>query len=165
MTNPIATASTVERTEELRLALVMNGGVSLAVWIGGVSYEVNRFVGETHPVYRRLLELTRTHARVDVISGTSAGGVNGAALALASVYDKSLHKLRDIWLNRGAFADLLRRANQKDPPSLLDGDGYFLPLLKEAFRQLVRERPRDVRMAPMDLSLPATLLRGEPNTR
>ncbi|HLF11985.1 MAG TPA: patatin-like protein [Gammaproteobacteria bacterium] len=159
------TAVHVDRTEELRLALVMNGGVSLAVWIGGVSYEINRFVGETHPVYRQLLELTRTHARVDVISGTSAGGINGAALALATVYDKSLYKLRDIWLNRAAFADLLRRPSQANPPSLLAGNEYFLPLLRDAFRQLVRERPRDARQAPMDLSLPATLLRGEPHTR
>jgi predicted acylesterase/phospholipase RssA len=76
---------TTPRDEELRLALVMNGGVSLAVWIGGVAHEINRFVGETHPVYRHLLELTSTRARVDVISGTSAGGVNGAALALSCV--------------------------------------------------------------------------------
>src|SRR5690606_1403271 len=86
-------ASNVARSEELRLALVMNGGVSLAVWMGGVSYELDRFVGESHPVYRRLLELTRTRARIDVISGTSAGGINGAALALATVYDTSLHPL------------------------------------------------------------------------
>ena len=41
-----------ERLEELRLALVLNGGVSLAVWMGGVSYELNRLVRETHPVYQ-----------------------------------------------------------------------------------------------------------------
>ena len=55
---PVAT-----RDEELRLALVMNGGVSLAVWMGGVAYEINRFIGETHPVYGSLLELTNAGAR------------------------------------------------------------------------------------------------------
>jgi patatin-related protein len=164
MINTVA-ASNVARSEELCLALVMNGGVSLAVWMGGVSYELNRFVGESHPVYRGLLELTRTRARIDVISGTSAGGINGAALALATVYDTSLHPLRDIWLARAAFGALLREPGRKDPPSLLDGDGYFTPLLREAFGKLVRKAPRAARSAPMELSLTATLLRGEPNSR
>jgi patatin-related protein len=161
----MAAASAVERSEELRIALVMNGGVSLAVWIGGVTFEINRLVGETHPVYRQLLELTRTSARVDVISGASAGGVNGAAMALATVYDKSLYTLRDVWLNRGAFADLLRKPSEKDPPSLLDGNGYFLPLLRDAFKNLTRAQPRSAQAAPMHVSMPATLLRGEPHTR
>ena len=30
--------------EELRIAVVMNGGVSLAVWIGGVTLEIGRVV-------------------------------------------------------------------------------------------------------------------------
>jgi len=37
------------RTDELRLALVLNGGVSLAVWMGGVAFELNRLVRETQP--------------------------------------------------------------------------------------------------------------------
>ena len=64
----------MEEKVELRLALAMRGGVSLAVWMGGVAFELNRLVRETHPVYRGLLELTGTSARIDVISGTSAGG-------------------------------------------------------------------------------------------
>ena len=154
----------VSRDEELRLALVMNGGVSLAVWIGGVAHEINRFVGETHPVYRALLELTSTRARVDVISGTSAGGVNGAALALASVYDQSLYTLRDLWLTKGAFAELLRPAGEADAASLLDGDGYYLPALEQAFGGLLRDRPRPMGQAPMDLALTSTMLHAEPHT-
>ena len=46
--------------QELRIALVMNGGVSLAVWIGGVTQEINRLVrGET--VYGRLCEALWFH--------------------------------------------------------------------------------------------------------
>lgn len=153
------------REEELRLALVMNGGVSLAIWIGGVSHEINRFVGETHPVYRGLLELTSTRARVDVISGTSAGGINGAALALSCVYDTSLYTLRDLWLAKGSFGDLLRDPSVKDPPSLLDGDGYFLPALEKAFSKLVKKTPRPPASAPMDVALTATMLHAEPNQR
>jgi patatin-related protein len=143
----------------------MNGGVSLAIWIGGVAHEINRFVGETHPVYRQLLELTSTRARVDVVSGTSAGGINGAALALSCVYDTSLYSLRDLWLTKGSFADLLRDPGVKDPPSLLDGDGYFLPALHDAFKELVAKQPRPKLRAPMDLALTATMLHAEPNHR
>ena len=154
--------SQVQRSEELRLALVMNGGVSLAVWIGGVAYEINRFVAETHPVYQQLLELTQTRACVDVISGTSAGGVNGAALALACVYDASLSSLRELWLSKSSFADLLQDPGKANPSSLLKGEDYFLPALKDAFQNLVKDNKQV--SPPMDLSLTATMLRGEPHS-
>ena len=62
---------------ELRIAPVMTGGTSLAVWIGGVTAElysvVNREPGEpptsATDVYGNLLELTSTDAIVDVITG------------------------------------------------------------------------------------------------
>lgn len=163
MTNPAATAAA--RDEELRLALVMNGGVSLAVWMGGVAFEFNRLVGETHPVYRGLLELARTRARIDVISGTSAGGINGAALALACVHDTSLWPLRDVWLDAGSFEALLRDPAASEPPSLLDGDGVFLPALERGFGKLVAPWRVDPALAPIDLTLTATMLRGEPQAR
>lgn len=157
----------VIRDEELRLALVMNGGVSLAVWMGGVAYEINRFIGETHPVYQSLLELTDTCARVDVISGTSAGGINGAALAMGHVYDTSLYGLRDVWLERGALDGLLRDPGESDPASLLDGDQGFLPALESAFASLKANRygPRgSVDEFPIDLSLAVTCLTGRKET-
>ena len=89
--------------EELRLGLIMNGGVSLAVWMGGVSNEIFRLVTHQHPVYRGLMDLTRTSARVDVISGTSAGGVNGAALAIALLYGGDFEQLREVWMRTGAL--------------------------------------------------------------
>lgn len=33
-----------EDREDIRIAVVLNGGVSLAVWIGGVVNEINRLV-------------------------------------------------------------------------------------------------------------------------
>jgi len=68
--------------EELRIAVVMNGGVSLAVWIGGVTLEIGRVLARDS-VYGEIQTLTGTSTRVDVICGTSAGGVNGAFLAMA----------------------------------------------------------------------------------
>jgi len=148
--------------EELRLALVMNGGVSLAVWMGGVSNEIFRLVTEQHPVYRGLLAMTRTTARVDVISGTSAGGVNGAAMATALLYGGDFSKLRETWLATGAFADLLRSPLGENPGSLLKGDEYFLPALQRALASLAPAgKPAfSESEMPIDLRLTTTLLAG-----
>ncbi len=154
-----------DRSEELRLALVLNGGVSLAVWMGGVAFELNRLVRETHPVYRGLLRLTRTKARIDVISGTSAGGINGAALALAQVHDASLYGLRDVWLSSAGLEQLMRDPHDADPPSLLQGDAYFLPKIEEALTGIARGPVIDKGSAPMLLSLTTTLLHGVGKTQ
>jgi predicted acylesterase/phospholipase RssA len=153
-----------ERTEELRLALVLNGGVSLAVWMGGVAFELNRLVREKHPVYRGLLTLTGTTARIDVISGTSAGGINGVALALAQVHDRSLYPLRDVWLET---ADLDRLLHEPDDPalrSLLKGDDWFLPRIEDTFNRMIPPGPAALPPAdrtPVSLSLTTTLLDGQ----
>jgi patatin-related protein len=145
------------RTEELRLALVLNGGVSLAVWMGGVAHELNRLVRETHPVYRGLLELTATAARIDVISGTSAGGINGAALALAQLHDRSLYPMRDVWLNTAGLQDLLREP-EGEPSSLLRGNDWFLPRIKDAFVGLAQGALAPAEAVPLVLNLTSTLL-------
>ena len=148
--------------EELRLALVMNGGVSLAVWMGGVTNEIFRLVTQQHPVYRALLDMTRTTARVDVISGTSAGGVNGAALSIALLYGGDFSKLRDVWLSTGAFSDLLRPPLGENPGSLLMGEEFFLPHILSAFADLA-QAPEPIFSPdemPIDLRLTTTLLSG-----
>lgn len=92
--------------EELRLATVLNGGVSLAVWMGGATLEIDRLVkadpdDDTSP-YAAMLKLTGCTARTDVISGTSAGGINGAALALAQANPSAdLATMRDVWSDQG----------------------------------------------------------------
>jgi len=62
--------------QELRLAVVMTGGVSLAVWMGGVALEIDRLRRCQPGTYAKLLGLTASEVRVDVISGSSAGGLN-----------------------------------------------------------------------------------------
>jgi hypothetical protein len=59
---------------ELRFAVTMNGGVSLAVYMGGVSHELNELTDAKGP-YRRLLKLLRVQTpTIDVLTGTSARG-------------------------------------------------------------------------------------------
>jgi predicted acylesterase/phospholipase RssA len=71
--------------EDLRLAVVMSGGVSLCVWMGGVALEVDR-LRRRQPVYDEILHLIGSAVRVDIVSGTSAGGLNGVLLAAAVAY-------------------------------------------------------------------------------
>ncbi|HEU0303508.1 MAG TPA: patatin-like protein [Gaiellaceae bacterium] len=118
-----------EDTKELRLALVCYGGSSLAIYMHGVTKELHRLVkGSARAelgvdaanestgsdgVYRQLLdELTteqgvRTRVVVDVIAGTSAGGINGVYLAKALAHNRSQDALRDLWFERGDVNQLL----------------------------------------------------------
>jgi patatin-related protein len=152
--------------EELRLALVLNGGVSLAVWMGGVAHEINRLTlaaGGTDADYGPILSAARASATVDVISGTSAGGINGAALALAQANrGADLLGLRTLWAEQGRMEELLRRPFRGKPTSLLRGDEYFLPELGRAMNMLTE--PFVARgeggYTPIDLTLTTTLLTG-----
>src|SRR5262245_56187023 len=106
--------------KELRLALVCYGGPSLPIYMPRVPKEVNRLVKAsvlleaglepkepTERVYRDLLrslaEKTGVDLRVvvDVIAGTSAGGINGIYLAKALAGNHSQDALRDLWFTRG----------------------------------------------------------------
>ena len=126
--------------QELRLALVMTGGVSLAVWMGGATHEIDR-LQRRRGIYAELLDLTGTDPIVDVISGSSAGGINGALLALAQARGNSTGLLRDLWLNDADIGELFRSPLERDPSSLMKGDELFLPALERAFRQLDHPAP------------------------
>ncbi|WP_432477347.1 patatin-like protein [Nocardioides sp. GXQ0305] len=151
--------------EQVRLAVVLNGGVSLAVWMGGVVLELDRLT-KADPAagtpYSVLKRLTGCAARVDVITGTSAGGINGAALALTQVNrHASPSALRDLWIEQGRFENLLRQPFRGQPRSLLQGDEYFLPALNAALGRLARGTghvgPDE---APVDLTITTTVIGG-----
>jgi patatin-related protein len=173
---------------ELRIAPVMTGGTSLAVWIGGVTAElysvVNREPGDpptsSTDVYGKLLQLTSTDAIVDVITGTSAGGLNGVLLAAGwalRVPTSVIVGLRELWLELGSIDALLRKPSERNAPSLLRGDEYFWPQLTQVLRRLedastIDKRkdpgpnpdPRQVRRTT-DLLVTVTTLAGEPTRR
>jgi patatin-related protein len=107
------------REKELRLALICYGGVSLAVYMHGITKEVWRlarasrayFAGEaagagSEAVYRSLLAAieedaeVRLRVLVDIVAGASAGGINGVFLANAVATGQSLEPLTDLWLER-----------------------------------------------------------------
>ena len=151
-------------TQKLRLAVTMSGGVSLAVWMGGVAREINLLTQASdlrrrgpdeiavpalagpsagdlalrvRDLYGQLLDLVDITASVDVLSGTSAGGVNAAILGLANARRLDIGSLRDLWLEAGAFDQLLRDPQaDHNPPSLLKGDGQLLAALRKGLNAL-----------------------------
>jgi patatin-related protein len=151
------------RRQELRIALVMNGGVSLAVWMGGVTLELDR-VRRSDGAYAELLSLTESEARIDVIAGASAGGINGAVLALAIARECTVDDVRGLWMERGDIAALLRDPHERDSPSVLQGDGQLLKELSGAFATIGKTNggPTALRSprAPLYLSITGTIPDG-----
>jgi patatin-related protein len=170
----------LEPLREFRLAVVMYGGSSLAIYINGVAQELlslvkatapaSREAGETEPlladgelgetqrVYRKLAQLIgpegqrrhiddvarcdpiRARFVVDIITGTSAGGINGIFLAKALAGERSMDQLKDLWVREGDIGLLINDKSSsrglggvttKNPPrSLLNGDRMYWKLLK-----------------------------------
>ncbi len=192
-----------EYTQEVRFAVVMYGGVSLAIYINGIAQELLRIVRSTSAsrpdaqgnpnrtpvpaaeltgterVYRRLScllsdphllkrfretldapapppvnpnvpkspdmvdqrladNIVNTRFVVDILSGTSAGGINAIYLAKALANDQNLDELKTLWVTEGDIALLLndkksvaglRLANQQPPQSLLNSRRMYFKLL------------------------------------
>ncbi|HLG10108.1 MAG TPA: patatin-like protein [Gaiellaceae bacterium] len=176
--------------EEIRFAVVLYGGVSLAIYINGVVQELFALIRSTAPrwplaadlenrrvyfrtnpgvgekglrgserVYRRLGQLARlsgggkpltslprlndpvrTRFVVDILSGTSAGGINGVFLAKAIANQQDISALKQLWIDEGDIEDLLndrrsyrglptRLRPQSPPPSLLNGYRLYVRTL------------------------------------
>lgn len=148
---------------ELRIAVTMNGGVSLAVYIGGVAHELDRCTRKDGGYFELLKKFGYVKTVIDVITGTSAGGINAAALALAQANaEGDLAQLKELWIQNGQIGDLLREPFHRGPASLLKGDDYFYPQIRSAFRRLTQNFHRAVdasdQVRPVDLTIPATLL-------
>ncbi len=127
---------TAPRQKELRLALICYGGVSLAVYMHGVTKELWKLLraseartargvaaeGDTEAVWSQLLAAigARVELRVvtDIVAGASAGGLNGVMLAHAIVSGASMEPLRDLWLEDADVERLLDPA-ARGAPALL----------------------------------------------
>jgi patatin-related protein len=204
--------------QEVRFAVVMYGGVSLAIYINGVAQELYRLVRSTAPaheyaenkkvkgvpprlyladaalkssdrVYRDLAKRipagrakpaaaesgkVRTRFVVDILSGTSAGGINSVLLGLALALQKDFTGSARLWREVADIGELLREkgSNQKldpvpnrEPLSLLNGYHLYLEA-RDAMEKMEAQTPEDkwhpAYVEQLDLAVTATDLDGLP---
>lgn len=113
------------REKELRFALICYGGISLAVYMHGITKEVWRLAAASRAfhdgtplkdsgrVYRDLLAAIAERGNVrlrvlpDIVAGASAGGINGVFLARGLATGKSLDPLTELWLKDADVDSLL----------------------------------------------------------
>src|SRR5690349_15576061 len=115
-----------EADREVRFGLVLYGGVSLAVYIYGVVLEFERLVrascGVEENAWTDVLRNARVTATVDIVSGASAGGINGVLLGKALATGAKLDTVREIWTEQADIGNLLRKPEDLEPGSLLRVD-------------------------------------------
>ena len=198
-------------------AVVIYGGVSLAIYINGVVQEMLRLVRATavapdgqnllfpnvvgsEKIYRMLGQLlggpddvmpaidaqiraagappVHTRFVIDILSGTSAGGINAVFLAKALANNASLDELQTVWVQEGDIGTLIndkqsldaRLDLQRPPQSLLNGRRMYLKLLEALDAMDGPKRAQNqtaaVRGVPLveklDLFCTATDLKGLP---
>ncbi|MCX6598849.1 MAG: patatin-like protein [Acidobacteria bacterium] len=190
--------------QEIRFAIVMYGGVSLAIYMNGIAQELLRVVratslipdaqlSGTELIYRkvgRLLHLdrvpgalspdqqqteetagpVRSRVVVDILSGTSAGGINAVFLAKAlTLGAQNMDALATMWKVEGDIGKLMNDAGSErkkydsdDPPTSLLNSQRMYGKLCEAL-DAMDQTPRSG-YAPMadeiDLFVTATDLHG-----
>src|SRR3954452_7124682 len=101
-------------TEELRVAIALNGGGRLAVLVGGCAVELDRARRadeEQKPkrIYDSLCHCLGRRVVFDVLTGTSAGGINGALLGGAIAKRRKLDPdfIRQRWIELGDLSAIL----------------------------------------------------------
>ena len=119
---------------EVRIGLVLYGGVSLAIYMYGVVFEVWRLVRASHAIEAGAEEARReretnpwvdvlaqanVNVKVDLISGASAGGLNGILLGKALVDGSDLRVAETIWLKVADIGELLHPLHEGKPTSVL----------------------------------------------
>lgn len=141
----------MNREQELRLALICYGGISLAVYMHGISKEIWRLArascafhegrtpaGGSQGVYRALLQeiqdehRVRLRVLVDIIAGASAGGINGIFLAQAITTGQSLEPLTDLWFES---ADIERLLDPAQAPQSSMSKFWAVPIAWAAERR------------------------------
>ncbi|EIZ80037.1 hypothetical protein WSK_1404 [Novosphingobium sp. Rr 2-17] len=114
------------REKELRIGLVCYGGVSLAVYMHGVTKELWKALQASRALWSRseapsgsaaaYLDLLRRlesgsamrlRLITDIVAGASAGGINSIFLAQAIHSGQSLEPLTDLWLENADVDELL----------------------------------------------------------
>jgi predicted acylesterase/phospholipase RssA len=166
--------------KEQRYAVVLNGGVSLAVWMGGVTHELNlaRIASQLDEppsgavkAWKEILDATGLSIAIDLVAGTSAGGLNGSLLATAVGRGVDLPDMKTVWTEVASLdtKHLLRdytNRNDNRPPvpaSILDGD-YFRDEIVRIISETTKQPTAWTKSKPRDCALlvTATALNSSP---
>lgn len=153
------------KNREVRVALVLYGGVSLAVYENGVTKAFYDLV-KGNGVFGLVLGLLEATAVVDVISGASAGGINGLMLATALSVGSDFDQTSKFWRKYGDIGNLMRPVSKADEAkSLLDGEGCYHDYLREAIKKLLESgMAEDENDGEIDVFIAATDLPGHVET-
>ncbi len=181
--------------KETRFAVVMYGGISLAIYIHGVAQELYHMVRATarkidnqteyvHPwdgpdglsgtekVYRRLGEALKTKFVVDILSGTSAGGLNAVFLAKAIANQQSsMEFVKGFWIREGDISTLLNDKEslsglsglslQEPTPGLMNSQRFYYKILEALMKMESHELDfKSPYVEELDLNITATDIRG-----
>jgi len=205
-------------TQEIRFAVVMYGGISLAIYMNGIAQELRKMVRATAPskddgqraaladgdlksndteiVYRELGRMLswgapakeraeivageplRTRFVVDILSGSSAGGINAVYLAKALANDQPMNGLKKLWVKEGDISKLINdKASVKGtyldpqlpPRSVLNGARMYDKLLEALDSMDAKDDatpgedpPRAQNAEELDLYVTATDMAGQP---
>jgi patatin-related protein len=149
---------------EMQLGLVVHGGVSLAIYTHGVCQEFYNAV-RGRGIYKLVKALTDADLVVDVISGSSAGGINGILLSYA-LTNSNVRELVDfsafasIWRNSGDLLKLLHKPNlfRSQPTESSSGHDNFyqrgaVAVLKRGFEHKMPRPPQEWYSASNELDL------------
>jgi patatin-related protein len=129
-----------EFAHEVRLGLVLYGGVSLAIYMNGTTNELHRAV-RGRGVYYLLKHLLDADITVDVASGASAGGINGIFLSFALANELEFGSCADLWRRDGDLGSLFRSLEGDTVPSVLDSD-HYRDVLENGFRVMWKRKER-----------------------
>jgi patatin-related protein len=149
---------------EVRLGLVLYGGVSLAVYENGIAQELYRAIAG-QGVYGLIAKLIDSDIVIDVISGTSAGGVNGVMLAYALANGRQFAPSADLWRDQGDIQALLRKQHDANGSSILDSD-YYQKKLANCFQDGLASIPNGEapQIGELDLFVTSTDANGRIST-
>ncbi len=187
----LTTSESGKITKEVRFAVVMYGGVSLAIYMNGIAQELLSMVRSTSGdekmqkslkgtaiVYHDIAEYLSKNRHsgafgyrfiVDIVAGTSAGGINGICLAKALVRGlEDLNDLQKTWLEEGDIDKLLNDHHSdletyrsQDPKTSLFNSQRMYGKLLDAFKNMESKADENKsHIESMDLYVTATDLRG-----
>lgn len=140
----------------IRLALVMNGGISLAVWMAGVAKELDLAVRASQgqddgiadadvPQFETWQALCAglgdgVRVEIDIVAGTSAGGLNGTILATSHALGAALPDLKEMWRTSASLGPDTLLPRRTTSSSVLSGT-FFATKVKEVLAGIRRSGP------------------------